>query len=115
MLVLVSPAWRTIYNYTLILLFALSVSTILASFLVATFIMAMNPSGKRHWRHMTLGVCLVLISEIVAYMLLLLSGVTIADLTFAFGPLVVGAGALLCVVFMKTGERGEVDGAEKAA
>jgi hypothetical protein len=77
--------------------------------------MAMNPSGKRHWRHMTLGIYLVLIAETVAYILLLCSGVTTADLTLAFGPFIVGAGVLLCVMLMGNGGRGEVDGIEKAA
>jgi hypothetical protein len=106
---LVSPAWRMIYNYLLILLFVISVSAIFASFSVATFVVTLNPGAKRHWRHMTFGVYVVLLSEILAYIFLLCSGATIADMAFAFGPLVVGAGALLCVVAMRKSEIKKID------
>lgn len=81
----------------------------------SNFIMVMNPGGKRHWRHMTPGVYFVLLSQFVVYTFLLVFGVTIAELAFAFGPLVVGAEALLCVVFMrKSEEGGKVGDVEKA-
>jgi len=105
-LFLLSPAWRTIYNYVLILIFVLSISMILACALVATFIVAMNPGAKRHWRHMTPGVYLVLFSQFLVYTFLLVSGVTMAELAFAFVPVVIGAGALLCVLFMRKSQDG---------
>ena len=111
---LVSPAWRMIYNYILILLFVVSVSGILASVSVSTFLMVLNPGAKRHWRHMTSRVYLIILFEILAYIFLLCSGVTIAEMAFGFGPLIVGAGALQCVVVMRKSENNKVD-AEKGS
>jgi hypothetical protein len=114
-LILVSPAWRNIYNCLLILLFLLSLSTILASTSVATFLMAMNPRAKRHWKHMTAGVYLVIVSQIMTYNFLLFSGVTIAELAFEFGPVIIGAGALQCVVFMRNVQSSKSGDLEKAS
>jgi hypothetical protein len=58
---------------------------------------------------MTPGVYLVFFSQFVVYTFLLVSGVTIVELAFTFGPVVFGAGALMCVVFMrKSEENGKV-------
>ena len=77
--------------------------------------MVMNPGGTRHWRHVTRGVYFVLLSQFVVYTFLLAPRVIIAELAFAFGPLVVGVGALLCVVFMGKCEKGgKVGDVEKA-
>src|ERR1700748_2981271 len=108
-LMLVSPALRIIYNDILILLFALAVFAILTSVSVATFIMALNPRAKRDWRHMTSGVYLVILFEILAYIFLLYSGVTIAELAFDFGPLIFGVGALLCAMAMRTRQHNKAD------
>ncbi len=114
-LMLVSPAWKSIYNCLVVLLFLLSISTMIPSVLVATFLMAMNPKSKRHWKHMTIGVYPVIVSQIVAYNILLFSGVTIAELVFTFGPLISGSGALLCAMFMrKSVQSGKAGDVEKA-
>jgi hypothetical protein len=77
--------------------------------------------GDESWGEKTLetydtGRLFVLLSKFVVYTFLLVFGMTIAELAFAFGPLVVGAVALLCVVFMrKSEEGGEVGDVETAS
>jgi hypothetical protein len=114
-IVLITPPGKFIYDSIMLLLFCLSAWGILASVSITTFIMAINPIATRHWRHMTPGVYLVLLSQAAAYIFLLSFGVTTADLTFIFGPLLLGAGALLCVMFMKRSEIGKVADSEKAS
>lgn len=109
-ILLISLPYRRTYNYLLILLFLLALSTFLAGILVASFLFATNPRSKRHWRHMTPGVYLLLISQFLVCGFFIYWGVTVAEYTFVIAPLIGGTGSLICVPLMRKSMEGKGEG-----
>jgi hypothetical protein len=106
---LLAPFLRIIYNSTLLILVFLSLLAVLSSMSVICYMMTMNPWSKRHWRHMTPGVYLMLVVQGVEYWFLLSWGVTrvrVTDILMVVGPINVGWGGLVAVMCMRKSEVG---------
>jgi len=107
---LISPPYRKIYNYLLILLFLLALSAFFAASLVAFFLMAMNPRSERHWRHMTLGVYLVLLSQVLIVVFITVWGSSNEEMAFVIWPLTTGTSCLMYVLCMRKSREGKSEG-----
>lgn len=88
-----------VYNIFLMLIIGLSAVVISTALSITTFFMAMNPMGKRHWKHMTPPMYGILVGEIVYLMFVMTVGATVADLAFVLGPFYIGAGCGLGAMF----------------
>jgi hypothetical protein len=91
------------------MLIFLSLLAVLSAMLVICYMMTMNPWSKRHWRHMTPGVYLMLVVQGVEYWFLLSWGVTrvrVMDILMVVGPINVGWGGLVAVMCMRKSEVG---------
>lgn len=100
---------RTIYNSTLLILIFLSLLAVLSAMSVICYMMTMNPWSKRHWRHMTPGVYLMLVMQGVEYWFLLSRGVTrvrVMDILMVVGPINLGWAGLVAVMCMRKSEVG---------
>ncbi|KAH8599560.1 hypothetical protein B0O99DRAFT_610854 [Bisporella sp. PMI_857] len=64
--------FNTAYNVCLLVMFSIAGFMAFASLATAFFFVLMNPTGKRHWRHMTPGMYAILVGEVV-YLVALLS------------------------------------------
>lgn len=102
------PGLRTLSNYLLVLLTFSSLLVIAVSTLVACFVMAMNPGSERHWRHMTWGVYLVVALQTACYSAALWMGVGPVEVLLVVMPVVMGAGALGCLICMKGEGEGRI-------
>lgn len=93
-------------NISLALLpvFYLSALVFLYMFFLSCFIMAMNPSGNRHWRHMTPRMYGLLFAFGVVEVVLILSGVWVMDFLVVVGPLMMGVLGCLVPFCMRKSE-----------
>jgi hypothetical protein len=103
-----SDALQRVCSYMLMLVFLLSLFVMVANMLIACFVLAMSPWSPRHWRHVGLGVYVVLGTQMAVYTICLWVGVTMAEVGFVVCPMVIGVGALGCWAFM-SGETGDLE------
>jgi hypothetical protein len=100
---------RAIYNSTLLILIFFSLLALLPTVSVICYMMTMNPWSKRHWRHMTPGVYLMLVMQGLEYWFLLGWGVPRVkpmDILMVIGPINAGLGGLAAVMCMRKSEVG---------
>ncbi|KAH7327219.1 hypothetical protein BKA65DRAFT_539865 [Rhexocercosporidium sp. MPI-PUGE-AT-0058] len=89
-------------------LFSLSVLALMSLFLVSGFIMAMNPTGARHWRHMTPQMYAMLGVFALVETLVITLGVSIMDILVIVGPLMMSGMGFMVPFCMRTPEEVEV-------
>ncbi|KAG4442086.1 hypothetical protein IFR05_002423 [Cadophora sp. M221] len=93
-------------------LYILSTLTLISLFTISGFIMAMNPSGARHWRHMTPQMYALLGVFGLVEVVVLVLRISLMDLLIIVGPLMmsgVGFMAPLCMRTPEEVERGRVE------
>ncbi|KAH7379707.1 hypothetical protein BKA64DRAFT_233724 [Cadophora sp. MPI-SDFR-AT-0126] len=70
-----------------VILFCLSTLAFLSIMTISGFLMAMNPAGKRHWRHMTPQMYAVLGVFVLLEMVVIMLRVSVMDFLVIVGPL----------------------------
>ncbi|KAG4417135.1 hypothetical protein IFR04_009704 [Cadophora malorum] len=78
-----------------VILFGLSTLAFLSIMTISGFLLAMNPAGKRHWRHMTPQMYLLLMVFALVEMVVIILRVSVMDLLIIVGPLMMS-----CMGFM---------------
>jgi hypothetical protein len=90
-------------TYVFILAFLISMFAVIANLLVSGFVMAMNPTGERHWRHMGWGVYMVIACQVMAYAGAVWSGVGMVELLVVVAPAVLGGSGIALGYFIGVG------------
>lgn len=88
--------------------FYVSMLAILSIILVSGIIMAMNPVGDRHWRHMTPQMYALLGAFALVEVVVIILRVSVMDILVIVGPLMMSGMGFMAPLCMRTPE--EVEG-----
>lgn len=88
--------------------FSLSLLALLFVILISSFIMAMNPSGERHWRHMTPKMYGLLFVYMIMEVMVFIAGVSVMDILVVVGPLMIGGMGCVAPWCMRKVEEGKL-------
>ncbi|PVH88138.1 hypothetical protein DL98DRAFT_509627 [Cadophora sp. DSE1049] len=86
----------------------LSTLALLSIMTISGFLMAMNPAGKRHWRHMTPQMYALLGVFALVEMVVILLRVSVMDLLVIVGPLMLSCMGFVAPYCMRKPVEGEV-------
>lgn len=114
-----SQGYMTYAAVAFITLHILALLTLIVSLIIPCFMMCINPTASRHWRHFTPSAMAVTVLFFVAEMWFVFQGVTMADILLVVWPMCAGVYGLTLLRCMrknkgKEGDRiEEIDGEEK--